>query len=90
MPSSLYTAELPWDLLKSYSIGFACRCFAAEGQTDALINELMASNARHSDPQRFLEDMERERREMEERFTIKAGEADKLREQEVLSACSFA
>ncbi len=45
----------------------------------------MRSSARQKDPQKVLEDMERERREMEERFTIKAGEAEKLREQEVLS-----
>ena len=45
----------------------------------------MAANARQKDPAKVLEDMERERREMEERFTIKAGEAEKLREQEVLS-----
>ena len=45
----------------------------------------MAANAREKDPAKVLEDMERERREMEERFTIKAGEAEKLREQEVLS-----
>ena len=55
--------------------------FPAENQTDALITELMASNARHSDPKKFLEDMEKERREMEETFTIKAGEAEKLRGQ---------
>ena len=59
--------------------------FSDESTTDTLINELMAANAREKDPAKVLEDMERERREMEERFTIKAGEADKLREQEVLS-----
>ena len=59
--------------------------FADESTTDTLINELMAANAREKDPAKVLEDMERERREMEERFTIKAGEAEKLREQEVLS-----
>ena len=59
--------------------------FSDESTTDTLINELMAANARQKDPAKVLEDMERERKEMEERFTIKAGEADKLREQEVLS-----
>ena len=59
--------------------------FSDESTTDTLINELMAANAREKDPAKVLEDMERERREMEERFTIKAGEAEKLREQEVLS-----
>ena len=59
--------------------------FSDESTTDTLINELMAANAREKDPAKVLEDMERERREMEERFTIKAGEAEKLKEQEVLS-----
>lgn len=59
--------------------------FSDESTTDTLINELMAANARQKDPAKVLEDMERERKEMEERFTIKAGEEEKLREQEVLS-----
>lgn len=61
-------------------------CFiAVENNTDALISQLMASNARHSDPQRVLEELEREKKEMEEQLTIKAGEAGKLRAQEVKS-----
>ncbi len=55
-----------------------------ENATDVLIAELMKSNTRNSDPQKVLEEMERERREMEEMFSIKAGEETKLREQEVL------
>ena len=35
-----------------------------------------------------MEELEKERREMEERFTIKAGEEEKLRGQEVLSKWS--
>jgi hypothetical protein len=45
----------------------------------------MSASAMNNDPQKVLEDMERERREMEEKFTIKAGESERLREQEVLS-----
>ena len=46
----------------------------------------MVANAdRKKDPQELLREMEAERKEMEERFTIKAGEAERLREQEVLS-----
>ena len=33
--------------------------------------------------------MEAERKQMEEQFTIRAGEADKLREQDVLSKSKF-
>lgn len=57
--------------------------FPAECRTDALITELMASSQRASDPQKVLEEIEKERREMEEMFTIKAGMAVKLREQEI-------
>ncbi|TRY63249.1 hypothetical protein TCAL_05773 [Tigriopus californicus] len=56
---------------------------SVENNTDALISQLMASNARHSDPQRVLEELEREKKEMEDQLTIKAGEAGKLRAQEV-------
>lgn len=59
--------------------------FSAENQTDTLITELMKANQRNSDPKRVLEELERERKEMEELFSIKAGEEGKLREQEVLS-----
>ena len=51
-----------------------------------MISELMASNSsRKKDPQEILKEMEAERLEMEERFTIKAGEEERLREQDVLS-----
>ena len=56
----------------------------AETRTDALIDELMRTQ-RANDSQKVLEDMARERKEMEEMFTIKAGEVEKLRENEVLS-----
>ena len=37
----------------------------AEKSTDALISELMSSNARNSDPKKVLEELERERKEMD-------------------------
>lgn len=59
---------------------------SAESRTDVLIDELMKAQRAQNDPQKVLEDMERERKDMEEMFTIKAGEAEKLREKDVLSA----
>ncbi len=67
----------------------SCLSLLAENQTDALIDELMKTNAANKDPAKVLEEMERERKEMEEMFTIKAGEAEKLRESDVLSMLSF-
>lgn len=49
----------------------------------------MKAQRAQNDPAKVLEDMERERKEMEEMFTIKAGEAEKLRENDVLSKLSF-
>lgn len=49
----------------------------------------MIAQKAQNDPQKVLEEMERERREMEEMFTIRAGEADKLREQDVLSKYTY-
>ena len=49
----------------------------------------MASSQRSSDPQKVLEEIEKERKEMEEMFTIKAGMAEKLREQEVKCKLMF-
>lgn len=54
-------------------------------RTDDLIQELVASTMKlNKDPEEILKEMERERREMEEMFTIQAGEAERLRGQEVL------
>ena len=57
----------------------------AENRADALIQDLISSTRVSKSPQEILKEMEAERKEMEEQFTIRAGEADKLREQEVLS-----
>jgi len=59
---------------------------SAESRSDVLIDELMKAQRAQNDPQKVLEDMERERKDMEEMFTIKAGEAEKLREKDVLRA----
>ncbi len=48
----------------------------------------MKNNSRNSDPQKVVEELERERREMEDIFSIKAGEEEKLREQEIRSECT--
>ena len=56
-----------------------------ESSTDALINHLMVTNKAHSDPKKLVEELERERKESEELFTIRAGDAKKLREEEVKS-----
>ena len=57
----------------------------AEDRADALIQDLITSTKVSKSPQEILKEMEAERKEMEEQFTIRAGEAEKLREQEVLS-----
>ena len=58
---------------------------SVENETDAIIDELMKTQKAQNDPQKVLEEMERERREMEEMFTIKADEVERLREKDVLS-----
>jgi len=58
----------------------------AEDRADALIQDLITSTKVSKSPQEILKEMEAERKEMEEQFTIRAGEAEKLREQEVLRA----
>ena len=63
--------------------------FAAEGHADALIHNLIESTKLSKDPQEILKEMEAERKQMEEQFTIKAGEAEKLKEQDVLSKYIF-
>ena len=59
----------------------------AENRADALIHDLISSTKVSKSPQEIVREMEEERREMEEQFTIRAGEAEKLRGQEVLSKC---
>ena len=63
--------------------------FSAEDRADALIQDLISSTKVSKSPQEILKEMEAERKQMEEQFTIRAGEADKLREQDVLSKSKF-
>ena len=58
---------------------------SAEDRADALIQDLISSTRVSKSPQEILKEMEAERKEMEEQFTIRACDAEKLREQEVLS-----
>merc|ERR1712226_1035674 len=58
----------------------------AEDRADALIQDLISSTRVSKSPQEILKEMEAERKEMEEQFTIRACDAEKLREQEVLRA----
>eukprot|EP00088_Acartia_fossae_P032609 TRINITY_DN33368_c0_g3_i2.p1 TRINITY_DN33368_c0_g3~~TRINITY_DN33368_c0_g3_i2.p1 ORF type:complete len:753 (+),score=281.15 TRINITY_DN33368_c0_g3_i2:53-2311(+) len=53
-----------------------------ENMTDVLIKELTASNSRYSDPQKLMEALEQERREMQERLNKQ--DIKMLKEQEVL------
>ena len=62
---------------------------SAEDRADALIQDLISSTKVSKSPQEILKEMEAERKQMEEQFTIRAGEADKLREQDVLSKLKF-
>ena len=85
--------SLPRILRKSitwtmYLVSMIIKChffFLAEDRADALIQDLITSTKVSKSPQEILKEMEAERKEMEEQFTIRAGEAEKLREQEVLS-----
>ena len=78
------SADLPEFLISLFNINLLY-LFLAENRADALIQDLISSTRVSKSPQEILKEMEAERKEMEEQFTIRAGEADKLREQEVLS-----
>ena len=77
-------ADLPEFAISFYNT-ILLYLFSAENRADALIQDLISSTRVSKSPQEILKEMEAERKEMEEQFTIRAGEADKLREQEVLS-----
>ena len=73
-------------LFQCLKIILRCILFiSAEDRADALIQDLISSTRVSKTPQEILKEMEAERKEMEEQFTIRAGEAEKLKEQEVLS-----
>ena len=56
----------------------------AEQQSDFLIKELMVSNMRYSDPTKVMEALEADKKQMEAQLTIVNGDAEKLKEKEVL------
>jgi len=58
----------------------------AEQQSDFLIKELMVSNMRYSDPTKVMEALEADKKQMEAQLTIVNGDAEKLKEKEVLRA----
>lgn len=58
----------------------------AEQQSDFLIKELMVSNMRYSDPAKVMEALEADKKQMEAQLTIVNGDAEKLKEKEVLRA----
>lgn len=58
----------------------------AEQQSDFLIKELMDSNMRYSDPSKVMEALEADKKQMEAQLTIVNGDAEKLKEKEVLRA----
>merc|ERR1719348_1872088 len=56
----------------------------AEQQSEFLIKELMESNMRYSDPSRVMEALEEDKKKLEEQFSISMGDAEKLREKDIL------
>merc|ERR1719283_162886 len=58
----------------------------AEKQSDFLIQELMASTSRYSDPAKVMEALEADKKQLEEQFKIVSGDVEKLKEKEVLRA----
>ena len=61
------------------------RMSQAEHQSDFLIRELMESSQRFSDPSKMMEALEEDKRKLEQQFTILKGDAEKLREKDILS-----
>ena len=60
------------------------RMSKAEQQSECLIKELMESNQRFSDPSRVMEALEEDKKKLEKQFEISQGDADKLREKDIL------
>ena len=56
----------------------------AEKQSDFLIKELMESNQRFSDPSAVMQALEEDKKKLEKQFTILKGDAEKLREKDIL------
>jgi len=62
------------------------RMTAAEQQSDVLIKELMVASQRYSDPAKVMQALEEDKRAMEQQLQVVAGDAEKLREKEVMWA----
>lgn len=60
------------------------RMSCAEKQSDFLIKELMESNQRFSDPSAVMQALEEDKKKLEKQFTILKGDAEKLREKDIL------
>ena len=61
----------------------------AELQSEFLIKELMESNMRYSDPAKLKEELEADKKKMEEQLKVANGDFEKLKEKEVLSKYAF-
>ena len=60
------------------------RMSQAERQSEYLIRELMESNQRFSDPSKVMQALEEDKQKLEKQFTIVKGDAEKLREKDIL------
>ena len=60
------------------------RMSCAEKQSDFLIKELMESNQRFSDPSAVMQALEEDKKKLEKQFTILKGDAEKLREKDII------
>ena len=60
------------------------RMSCAEKRSDFLIKELMESNQRFSDPSAVMQALEEDKKKLEKQFTILKGDAEKLREKDIL------
>ena len=60
------------------------RMSQAEQQSEYLIRELMESNQRFSDPSKVMQALEEDKQKLEKQFTIVKGDAEKLREKDIL------
>lgn len=60
------------------------RMSQAEQQSEFLIKELMESNQRFSDPAKMMRALEEDKKNLEKQFTILKGDAEKLREKDIL------
>ena len=65
------------------------RMSQAEQQSDFLIKELMESSQRFSDPAKMMKALEEDKKNLEKQFTILKGDAEKLREKDILRRLNY-